>query len=92
MADKVEPVNDNDDWNYVPEGWDSNKWKQDDCNITWLPEFTFDKSFLTDIPGDADDFFFFFLLFLNHDVLQSLVNEFCRKVWQYSLPWQFILE
>ena len=91
MADKVEPVSDNDDWNYVPEGWDSNKWKQGDCNITWLPEFTIDKSFLTDIPDDADEFFFF-LLFLNQDVLQSLVNEFCWKVWQYSLPWQFILE
>ena len=90
MADKVEPVSDNDDWNYVPEGWDSNKWKQGDCNITWLPEFTIDKSFLTDIPDDADEFFF--LLFLNQDVLQSLLNEFCWKVWQYSLPWQFILE
>ena len=59
MADKVEPVSDNDDWNYVPEGWDSNKWKQGDCNITWLPEFIIDKSFLTDIPDDADEFFFF---------------------------------
>ena len=47
------------DQNRVPEGWDSNKWKQGDCNMIWLPEFTRDKSFLTDIPNEADELFFF---------------------------------
>ena len=61
IADKVEPVNDNFDQNRVHEGWGSNKWKQGDYKMTWLPEFTWDKSFLTEIPNDADNFFFFFL-------------------------------
>ena len=47
------------DQNRVPEGWASNKWKQGDCNMIWLPEFTRDKSFLTDIPNEADELFFF---------------------------------
>ena len=62
------------DQNPVFEGWDSNKWKQGDCNMIWLPEFTRDKSFLTDIPNEADELYFF-SLFLTEDVLQSLVNE-----------------
>ena len=61
------------DQNPVFEGWDSNKWKQGDCNMISLPEFTRDKSFLTDIPNEADEYFF--SLFLTDDVLQSLVNE-----------------
>ena len=47
------------DQNRVPEGWASNKWKQGDCNMIWLPESTRDKSFLTAIPNEADELFFF---------------------------------
>ena len=72
IADKEEPVNGNFDQNRVHEGWGSNKWKQGDYKMTWLPEFTWDKSFLTEIPNDADKFFFFFL---TEGILQSLVNE-----------------
>ena len=74
MADEEEPVNDNNDQNCLPEGLDSNKWKQGDCNMAWLPEFSFDKSFLTDIPDDADELYFLILV-LTEDVLQSFVSE-----------------
>ena len=30
-----------------------------DCNTTWLPEFTCDKGFPTDIPNEADELYFF---------------------------------
>ena len=74
MDDEVEPVNDNNDQNCLPEGLDSNKWKQGDRNMAWLPEFTFDKSFLMDIPDDADELYFLMLV-LTEDVLQSFVSE-----------------
>ena len=75
MADEEDRVNDNNNRNRVPEGWDSNKWKQGDCNMTWLADFTRDKSVFTGFPDDADELFLFFSLFLTEDVLQSLVNE-----------------
>ena len=74
MAEERQPLNDNNDGSRVPEGWESNKRKQGDCNMTWLPEFTSDKSFLTDIPNDANELYIF-LLFLTENVLQSLVNK-----------------
>ena len=66
------------DQNRVPEGWASNKWKQGDCNMIWLPEFTRDKSFLTDIPNEADELFlrmFYKALQMKQTSMQKLFSQ-----------------